>query len=166
MVKQELEARTDIDANIREISLRNGTIADCRGCPYETCRHFGEKGECFYGGIMVEQVYPALRESDILVMVCPNYNDAIGANLMAFVNRLTAMFHIKDFSDKRVYAVVVSGYSGSDLVSEQLIGALNFNKAFILPPRFAILKTANDPRSILQIDGIGDDAREFAMSIK
>ncbi len=37
-----------------EISLRNGTVVDCSGCPYETCLHFGEKGDCLYGGVMVE----------------------------------------------------------------------------------------------------------------
>ena len=36
--------------DINEISLRNGNISDCKGCSYDVCRHFGEEGNCFYGG--------------------------------------------------------------------------------------------------------------------
>ncbi|MBR5741993.1 MAG: NADPH-dependent oxidoreductase, partial [Firmicutes bacterium] len=36
---------------VEEIGLRNGTIFDCAGCPYTACRHFGEAGRCFYGGL-------------------------------------------------------------------------------------------------------------------
>ena len=34
-------------AKIREISLHDGEIYDCRGCPYETCLHLGEESRCF-----------------------------------------------------------------------------------------------------------------------
>lgn len=149
-------------ADIKEISLRNGSMLDCRGCGYESCLHFGEQGGCFYGGIMVDQVYPAILECDALVMICPNYNDAVSANLTAFINRLTALFHTHDFSKKRIYALVVSGYSGGDIVAEQIIGAINFNKNFILPARFAMVETANDPGSISRIDGIDEEAARFA----
>ena len=152
-------------ADIKEISLRNGSMLDCRGCGYESCLHFGENGGCFYGGIMVDQVYPAILECDTLVMICPNYNDALSANLTAFINRLTALFHTHDFSRKRVYAIVVSGYSGGDIVAEQIIGALNFNKSFILPARFAMVETANDPGSVLEIEDIDRKAYAFACSI-
>ncbi len=153
-------------AQIREISLRNGSMLDCRGCPYEECLHYGENAGCFYGGIMTEQVYPAILECDALVMICPNYNDAIGANLTAFINRLTSIFHAHDFSMKRVYALVISGYSGGDIVAEQVIGALNFNKAFILPGRFCMVETANDPQSILTVPDIDGKARAFAERIR
>ena len=79
-------------ADIAEISLRDGAVTDCRGCKYEDCLHFGEIGRCFYGGIITERVYPAILESDVIVMICPNYNDAVSANLTAFINRLTALF--------------------------------------------------------------------------
>ena len=86
--------------------------------------HFGEKGGCFYGGVMVEQVYPAIIECDCLVMICPNYNDAVSANITAFINRLTAVFRTHDFSKKKIFALVVSGYSGGDIVAEQIISAI------------------------------------------
>ena len=153
-------------AEIKEISLRDGAIQECIGCRYEDCLHFGEQGRCFYGGIITEQVYPAIIDCDVLIMICPNYNDALNANLTAFINRLTALFRANDFSRKRVYALVVSGYSGGDLVSEQIIGALNFNKGFILPGRFAMVETANDPMSILSVPDIDKKAESFAEGIR
>ncbi|MBM6990342.1 MAG: NAD(P)H-dependent oxidoreductase [Mobilibacterium timonense] len=161
-VKKHLEPR----ASIREISLRNGQMVDCRGCKYETCRHFGEKGRCFYGGIMVDQVYPAIVDCDVLVMICPNYNDALGANLTAFINRLTAVVNIRSFEKKRVYAIIVSGYSGGDILAEQVLGAMSMNKGFILPPRFALLETANDPGTVMEIPGIREKAETFADGIR
>lgn len=159
MIKQE------IDADVQEISLRNGEIFDCRGCAYETCLHLGEESRCFYGGVITKEVYPAILDCDGLVMVCPNYNDAISANLTAFVNRLTALFRANRFYDKRLFAVIVSGYSGSDIVAEQLISSLNMNKSFLLPPRFAIMRTANDPGSINRLEHIREEAADFGRHI-
>lgn len=153
------------ERSITEISLRNGHMTDCRGCRYETCLHYGEQGSCFYGGIMTEQVYPAIISCDTLMMICPNYNDAVSANITAFINRLTSVFRTNDFSGKRIFALVVSGYSGGDIVAEQIIGAMNFNKGFILPGNFAMVETANDPKSILKIDEIDEKAAGFAARI-
>ncbi len=149
---------------VEELSLRNGTVVDCRGCSYEACRHFGEKGECFYGGVMVKQAYPAVQRCDSLVLICPNYNDAVSANITAFINRLTALFRqdFTAFSRKKIYALIVSGYSGGDIVAEQVIDALNCNKNFILPGQFALIETANDPGSIRLCDGI--EARAAALA--
>lgn len=153
------------DVQIREISLQNGEVFDCRGCRYETCLHMGEEGNCFYGGVITEEVYPALLECDALIMICPNYNDALSANLTAFVNRLTALFRVHRFFEKRLFAVIVSGYSGSDIVAEQLISSLNMNKSFLLPPEFALIRTANDRGAILQREHIREDAAEYGEHI-
>lgn len=152
-------------ADIEEISLRDGEVWDCRGCKYEACVHFGENSSCFYGGVMVEKVYPAIVKGDILVLICPNYNDSVSANIMAFINRLTAVFRTNDFSRKRVYAIIVSGYSGGDIVAQQIIGAMNMNKNFILPEKFALLATANNPGSVLEIEDLDEKAAEFAARI-
>lgn len=157
--------REHLDADIQEISLRDGELHDCRACAYETCLHFGEKAKCFYGGVITEAVYPAVLDCDGLIMICPNYNDAVSASLTAFINRLTALVRVRNFSDKRLYAVVVSGYSGSDIVAEQLISALNMNKTFFLPPRFAMMRIANDPGSIISNRNIQEDAASFAKTI-
>ncbi len=157
MIREGIDDR----AEIQEISLHEGEIYDCRGCKFETCLHMGEESRCIYGGVITEEVYPAILECDALVMICPNYNDAISANLTAFVNRLTALFRVHRFYDKQLYAVIVSGYSGSDIVAEQLISSLNMNKSFLLPPEFAMIRTANDRGSIVLREHIQEDALAF-----
>ena len=72
-----VKAGLPADMEVQEICLRNGTMADCNGCSYTACLHFGEQGGCFYGGPMVDEVYPAVRKCDALVMLCANYNDAL-----------------------------------------------------------------------------------------
>ena len=161
MVKEDLAG-----LSIREISLRNGEISDCVGCPYTMCMHYSEEGKCYYGGPMVELVTPAIQECSALLLLCPNYNDALGANLAAFINRLTGIYRKTPFDDKYLFAVVVSGYSGGDLVASQLVSGLNMNKAFRLPPEFAVLEAANEPGSIFAVEGIHDRAAAFARRIR
>ncbi len=160
------ERLKDAPIDIRTISLQNGTLYDCAGCPYRTCLHYGEQGSCFYGGVMAEEVYPAVREADAIVMLCANYNDALSANLTAFINRLTALFRQVRFYDKALFAVVVSGYSGSDIVAEQLIAALNMNKTFYLPGHFALMETANNAGQAAKLPGIGERTAAFAENIR
>ena len=50
-------------------------------------------------------------------------------------------------------------------MAEQIIGAMNLNKGFILPGNFALMETANDPKSVLKIDGIDEKAAGFAAQI-
>lgn len=150
---------------IREIGLRNGTLSDCSGCPYTMCLHFGEQGGCFYGGVMRDEVYPAVRTADALVLLCPNYNDALSANLTAFINRLTALFRQTRFYDKAVFAIVVSGYSGGDVVARQVVAAMNMNKSFYLPRRFAMMETANNPGQALGLPGIQERLGGFAQNM-
>ena len=161
------QARAKLEGrcSIREIGLRNGTLSDCSGCPYTMCLHFGEQGGCFYGGVMQNEVYPAVRTADALVLLCPNYNDALSANLTAFINRLTALFRQTRFYDKAVFAIVVSGYSGGDMVARQTVAAMNMNKSFYLPPKFALIETANSPGQALALPGIQDRLEAFSQNI-
>lgn len=154
------------EIDIREISLQNGTLYDCAGCPYHTCLHYGERGSCFYGGIMVDSVYPAVRRANGIVMICANYNDALSANLTAFINRLTALFRQVRFYDKALFAIVVSGYSGSDIIAEQLISALNMNKTFYLPAHFCMMETANNAGQAVMLPGIDERIAAFAETIR
>ncbi|MGD9570021.1 MAG: flavodoxin family protein [Sedimentibacter sp.] len=161
MVKENLT-----DYNINEIHIENGSVRDCKGCPYKACKHYSQSNNCFYGGIMVEEVYPAIIDCDILIMLCPNYNDSISANLSAAINRLTALFRKVKFYDKYLYSIIVSGFSGSDIIAQQLISSLNINKTFMLPPKFALMETANDFGEIEKIADIREKAKEFAENIK
>ena len=161
-----VRAGLESTCDITEIGLRNGTLEDCAGCPYTTCLHFGERGGCFYGGVMVQDVYPALREANALVLLCPNYNDALSANITAAVNRLTALYRTTPFHDKAVFALIVSGYSGGDLVASQVVSALNMNKGFWLPSRFCLMETANDAGTAIRLPGIEERLREFSGRIR
>jgi hypothetical protein len=152
--------------NIKELQIENGEVLDCNGCSYKLCTHYGNQSKCFYGGIMVHDVLPSIEESDAIIWLCPNYNDAVAANLTAVINRLTVLYRHIDFYDKSIFAVVVSGSSASDSISKQLIGALNINKGFRLPPYFSIMAIANDPGDIFNVPQIDEKAKSFAENIK
>ncbi len=162
MVSKYLDDRFEIN----EVALNKVQLNDCRGCPYEACLHFGKQVGCFYGGgVVTEEVYPALLEADVVVMVCPNYNDSLNANLVAVINRLTALSISHNITDKSVYAIVVSGYSGGDIIAKQILGALNLNKGMELKENFAFLETANAKGSILKVEDIEIKAKKFADKI-
>lgn len=88
------------------------------------------------------------------------------ANIVATINRLTALFRKTKFYDKRVFSIIVSGYSGGDALAKQLISSLNMNKTFELAPNFSLELTANDPGYIDKIKGIDDIAKNFANHIR
>ena len=114
---------------------------------------------------MSEQVLPAIAESDALLFLCPNYNDAVSANLTALFNRLTNLLVRQDLFNKYLFGIVVSGYSGSDLVAKQLLGAMCFNKTAILPPEFCLMQTAHDAGTASHAEGIGEKLDRFADNI-
>ena len=147
----------DSAMTLRDTELGNRFL----GC-LTMCLHFGEQGGCFYGGVMVQEVYPAIREANALVMLCPNYNDAVSANLTACINRLTALYRTTSFERKALYGIVVSGYSGGDLVAAQLVSSLCINKGFWLPPDFCLMETANDAGSAIRLPGIEERLACFA----
>ena len=161
MVKKYLK-----EEEIRELHVENGTVVDCRGCDYKTCIHYSQEKSCFYGGIMVKEILPAIEETDCIIWLCPNYNDAISAKLMAVINRLTVLYKRVDFRNKTIFSIIVSGNSGSDCVASQLIGALNINKGFRLPPYFSLSAIANDPGTVKNIPEIDLKAKSFSNLIK
>jgi len=150
------------ECEIEELHAENGKILDCKGCSFKTCTYYSTNDSCFYGGIMVEEVFPAIKKADAIIWLCPNYNDAISANLAAVINRMTALYRKTPFYNKTLFSIIVSGNSGSDSVARQLIGALCINKGFNLPPYFCLMVTANDPGAVTQVPGIEASAKEFA----
>jgi len=151
--------------DIVNLQIENGEVEDCKGCSYKLCMHYGKQNSCFYGGIMVKNVLPTIETSDVIVWLCPNYNDSLSSNLTAVINRLTVLYNKISFSDKTIFSLVVSGNSGSDSVAKQLIGSLNINKGFKLPPYFSLMATANDPGDIHGIDNIELKAKCFAENL-
>lgn len=159
---REVVKRLPASFSCEELCLQNGTIQDCRGCSYTACLHFAKQNTCFYGGVICEDVLPAIEACDGMLFLCPNYNDAVSANIMALFNRLTSLLTQRDLFDKYLFGIVVSGYSGSDLVAQQLLGAMCFNKTAMLPPRFCLMQTANDPGSAKTMPGIEARLTQFA----
>lgn len=151
LIKTQMEARMPNRFQIEELHVEEGKITDCYGCSFETCTYYAMDNNCFYGGFVVDSLFPALEKADFIVWICPNYNDAISAKLMAVINRLTALYRKISFKDKYILGVMVSGNSGNDTVAMQLIGALNINKGFRLPPGFSAMALANDPGDILNV---------------
>lgn len=163
---EQLRTRLEAFCDIREIPLQNGTIYDCRGCSYNACLHFAQNNTCFYGGAISETVLPAIRDCSAMLFLCPNYNDAVGANITALFNRLTSLLLQSDLYDKYLFGIVVSGYSGSDLVAKQLLGTMCLNKTAMLPPRFCMLQTANDLAAVKSIPDIIPQLDRFAASMR
>ena len=163
---ERLRERLEGCCDIREIPLQNGTIHDCRGCSYNACLHYAQNDACFYGGAIAETVLPAIRDCNAMLFLCPNYNDAVGANITALFNRLTSLLLQSDLREKYLFGIVVSGYSGSDLVAKQLLGAMCLNKGAMLPPRFCMMQTANDLPAAKQLPGIETQLDDFAAAMR
>ena len=100
-----------------------------------------------------------------MLFLCPNYNDALGANLVALINRMTNLVVKEDLGQKYVAGVVASGYSGGDLVARQLLGAMCLNRGLILPPRAMLLETAHDPGDAMRASGVGARIAAFSQGL-
>ena len=165
LVAEELAVH-DCCSDIREIYIERGSITDCIGCPFDVCVAHAKRLSCVVGGQFVEEIMPAMTEADVLIWLCPNYNDTIGADLIAVINRMSGFFRTQELSSKVVYGVIVSGNSGTDAVANQLIGSLNLNKGFTLPPNFCLTEIANNPLSVLEKPNIREKAKVFSAKIK
>lgn len=137
---QETRQRLGENFTVTEFDLSSGTDCDC--------------------------TISALEQADAVVLLCPNCNDALSANLTAFVNRLTALFPQPCFHNKAVFAIVVSDFSGSDIVARQIISGMNLNNAFLLPGHSALLHTANAPGQDMADPAIGEKLDAFAQAIR
>lgn len=154
--------RKFLKGSVKLLHVENGNIVDCKGCSFKTCIYYGEKNSCFYGGAITEEVLPAIEKADIIIWLCPNYNDSISAKLMAVINRMTVLYRKMSFHDKYIFSIIVSGSSGGDSVSQQLLNSLCINKGFRLPGNFSISEIAHERGEILNIPGIRCISKAFA----
>ncbi len=153
-------------ADVHEVHVENGSVHDCKGCSFKACLHFGKQQRCFYGGSVVDEIYPEIEKANAVVWISPNYNDSVSANLMAVINRLTALYRVTPFYNKLHYSIVVSGNSGSDSVIKQLMNSLCINKGFTLAPGSYLHAIANDPGSIRMAPDIEKKAQSFSLSLR
>ena len=101
-----------------------------------------------------------------MLFLCPNYNDAVSANVAALFNRLTSLLLQCTLSEKYLFGIVVSGFSVSDLVARQLLGAMCLNKTAMLPPNFCLMETANELATLQALPGIEATLDSFAEHIR
>lgn len=148
--------------DIQEVYIKRGSITDCIGCKYEICISEAKKLSCVLGGQFVDEVMPAIDSAHVIMWICPNYNDTIGGDLVALINRMSGFYRTRDLSEKKIYSVIVSGNSGTDSVASQLIGSLVLNKGFALPPYFCLTEIAGDPLSILEKPSLESKTSHFA----
>lgn len=164
LTRQHLESLTSA-CQIHEIYMPRGSITDCISCPYNVCVGLAKELDCTVGGQYVEEIMPHMAAADVILWLCPNYNDTLSADLISVINRMSGFYRTRDLTEKRIYGIIVSGNSGTDAVANQLIGSLNLNKGFALPPHFCLTEIANDPLSVLEKPGISEKARAFAQQI-
>lgn len=162
LIESKLKETLNEKIEISKAHVEDGQIRDCFGCSYATCTYHAAQKSCFYGGYVVENLFPKIESADYIVWICPNYNDALSAKLTAVINRLTALYRTVSFKDKYLLGVVVSANSGNDTVASQLLGALCINKGFRLPPEFVIMAQANAPGEILKNKDIKNTIQKHA----
>ncbi len=148
------------------LSFGNQNIRDCRGCAYEICKKMGEQTRCIYDDYVVESLYPSIEACDALLILAPNYNDMLPANIVSAINRMTALFRKRKFYDKRLFSIIVAGHTGAELLSRQLISALHVNKTFALPPCFSFEVRAHNVASVEGNPTLPSRAKLFAEHIQ
>lgn len=161
-----IKSNLDDNIHIKELHVENGTVLDCIGCSYKMCMYYSKQKSCYYGGFMIKEIFPEIEKANSVVFLCPNYNDSISANLMAVINRLTALYRNINFYNKALYSIIVSGNSGSDSLAKQLIDALCINKGFFLPANFCTHAIAYEPNSIYDVCNIDYKSKIFAKNIE
>ncbi len=150
----------DIDAEL--VNLGKGKVYDCRGCTWERCTGHG----CPQPDPLRDGIFERIAEADAMLLLAPNLNDSIGADLAALVNRLTHLANCGLIRSQYAYAIIVSGYSGGDLLARQILNGLCLNKGFRLPPYFAAMETANRPRAIMEDPDVANRAARYAAHIR
>lgn len=148
-----------------QLELLDEFVQDCAGCNYRTCGYYSSIQSCYFGGHFTQNVLQGIRRSDAILLLAPNYNDAMSAKLMAVANRLSVLYREGPFYQKYVFALVVSGNSGSDSVARQIIGAYTINKGFRLPGRFYAQAIANDPGELRKQVDMAERAKLFAQNL-
>lgn len=144
------------------INIGKDQIYDCHACTWNACTDRG----CPKPDLLRDEVFAKIEASDAVLLLAPNLNDSIGADLAALVNRLTHMANLGRIHGQYIYAVIVSGYSGGDLLARQILNGLCLNKGFRLPPYFAAFETANRPLSILEDEQVRYRAEVYAQHIR
>lgn len=147
------------------ISLRKESIHSCQQCNIHRCDHFQPQANCFYGSALSEEALLKLAETDALLLICSNYHNALHPQMAGFLQQISALMSPKLFPTKALYTLVVSPYSGGDMVVKQILTTLSLDGSFYIPPKFAMLETAGQPMEALGLSGIETRLDSFTHEI-
>lgn len=158
---KELKHRISPFMTCSDLALRPRTATQCALCSAK----LGTDSSCLYGSPFPQEAVSAIKEADALMMICGGHHNSVHAQQLAFIHHLSALFPKKFFYEKALYTVIVSPYSGGDMVASQLISALCLNNAFYLPPKFAMLETASKSNEAISLNGIENRLDWFSHGI-
>lgn len=157
----EMERHLPNSVETQLVNIGKGKVFDCFGCSYTSCCQKG----CPQRDILTDHLYQAVVESDGLLLLVPNLNDALGPDMAALLNRMTHLANTDRIQAKPIFSLVVSGYSGGDIITRQILNGFCLNKGFSLPPYFSMMETANRPLSILDNERALMHAAHFSTHI-
>lgn len=157
----ELKNRISPFMTCTDLALRPRAVTQCALCSAK----LGTDSSCLYGSPFPQEAVSLIKEADALMMICGGHLNSVHAQQLAFIQHLSALFPKKFFYEKALYTVIVSPYSGGDMVASQLISALCLGNAFYLPPKFAMLETASQPNEVLALSGIENRLDWFSHGI-
>ena len=107
-------------------------IHGCIGCGY--CRT-SKDNMCVYGGDMLNEILPKIREADGLIIGSPVYYSGVAGTMKCFLDRLFYTSSVY-FRFKPAAAVCAVRRSGGTFAFQQLNNYLNLGQMLIVPSTY------------------------------
>jgi multimeric flavodoxin WrbA len=85
------------------ILLREKIIKHCTGCLSCNITH-----KCVVDDSM-QEIYPKIREANLIVIATPNYFDNVSGLLKDFIDRTNPFYETDELKGKKLFALVVGG---------------------------------------------------------
>jgi multimeric flavodoxin WrbA len=151
LARQLLQGAEEAGAQIREVALSSLRIRPCKACEY--CKRDKTRFTCSIQDDM-QDVYEAVKGSEVLVLASPIYCFTVSAQLKLFMDRCYALWSPGEhpMKEKRIAAILT--YGDADEASSgvrQAIATLEANYRFLeCPPIDLIHCSVNDPGEVLQ----------------
>lgn len=107
LLKKYIEGASSVndDAKIETIFLQEKNISPCTSC--YACKK-GSKRECIINDDM-KDIYPKIKEADVMVLATPIYWWNISAQLKIFIDRWFGLGGTKDFGGKKFVLLMTYG---------------------------------------------------------
>lgn len=159
---EELRHRLAPFIHCTELCLQTDTIHQCNQCINRNCRRFLPDGTCFYGAALGREGILALSQTDALLLVCPSFHNNLHGYMLSFSQQLSSLFAPEQMADKALFALILSPYSGGEMVAEQLINSFIFQQGCYLPSHFALIECASPNDNLLNSEDLTPCLDQFA----